>query len=154
MRKATYFLGIVTLLGIACADVKDAKENAPLFPQGKKNTSTNFTGDVWVASLVTADSLNGSTVGNVTFAAGARSNWHSHPAGQIILATEGVGYYQEKGKVKQILKKGDIIKCAPNVSHWHGASKDSKFVQLAVSNSDKGPAVWLEPVTDDVYLAE
>jgi quercetin dioxygenase-like cupin family protein len=62
-----------------------------------------------------------------------------------------VGYYQEKGEAKRILRKGDLIKCPPNVHHWHGASPDSYFVQVAVTNNDKGNAVWLEKVTDEEY---
>ncbi|ALR30373.1 hypothetical protein ATE47_07485 [Chryseobacterium sp. IHB B 17019] len=67
-------------------------------------------------------------MGNVTFEPGARTKWHLHPGGQIILVTGGVGYYQEKGQPKKILHKGDVIKCPPHVEHWHGASKDSYFV--------------------------
>ncbi|UKT64274.1 cupin domain-containing protein [Pedobacter mucosus] len=131
----------------------EVKESG-IFPKGEKNKTKNFIGDVWVKSLVDADSLNENAVGNVTFAPGARSNWHSHPAGQIVLATEGVGYYQEKGKAKVTLRKGDIVKCPPNLPHWHGASPDVKFVQVAISSRSKGPAVWLDEVPDSVYLAK
>jgi aryl-alcohol dehydrogenase-like predicted oxidoreductase len=65
--------------------------------------------------LMNADSLNSISVGNVTFEPGARSKWHLHPAGQILLVTGGVGYYQEKGSPKKILHKGDVVKCPPNV---------------------------------------
>ncbi|MGE8527218.1 cupin domain-containing protein [Chryseobacterium rhizosphaerae] len=67
-------------------------------------------------------------MGNVTFEPGARTKWHLHPGGQIILVTGGVGFYQEKGQPKKILHKGDVIKCSPHVEHWHGTSKDSYFV--------------------------
>jgi len=140
---------------MACTqDQKAANTAAPIFPKGDKNTNDNFVGEVWVKSLVDADSLNETAVGNVTFAPGARSKWHSHPAGQIILATEGVGFYQEKGKSKMILRKGDVVKCPPNLPHWHGASADSAFVQLAITGRQKGPTVWLESVPDSVYLAK
>ncbi|MDF2187973.1 cupin domain-containing protein [Paraflavitalea sp. CAU 1676] len=128
-----------------------AQLSTPLFPKGEKITNSNFTGDVWLNSLVNADSLNSIAVGSVTFAPGARTKWHSHPAGQIILALEGAGYYQEKGTAKRILRKGDIVKCPPNVSHWHGASIDSNFVQVAITGREKGETVWLEAVTDSVY---
>lgn len=137
----------------SCINQKKESERQPLFPQGNKNTSKNFVGEVWLKSLVDADTLNGNTVGSVTFSPGARTNWHSHPAGQIILATEGVGYYQEKGKKKIILHKGDIVKCPPNLPHWHGASPESKFVQIAISSRHHGPAVWLDSVTDSTYIS-
>jgi quercetin dioxygenase-like cupin family protein len=68
------------------------------------------------------------------------------------LATGGVGYYQEKGKPKVILRKGDVIKCPPNVSHWHGASADTAFIQVAITSREKGPTVWQEVVSDGTYL--
>jgi len=114
----------------------------------------NFTGTVYLHTLIESDSLNPNSVGNVTFEPGARSKWHVHPAGQILLATGGVGYYQEKGQPKKTLRKGDVIKCQPNVSHWHGASVDSAFIQLAITSREKGPTVWLEAVSDSIYLAK
>ncbi|MCX3263325.1 cupin domain-containing protein [Pedobacter agri] len=136
----------------ACKEGEQTKYTSNLlFPQGDKNTNSNFKGDVWVKSLVDPDSLNENAVGNVTFSAGARSNWHTHPAGQILLVTEGVGYYQEKGKAKIVLRKGDSIKCPPNLAHWHGASLDTAFVQIAITGRQHGPTKWLEPVSDADY---
>jgi 4-carboxymuconolactone decarboxylase len=88
----------------------------------------------------------------VTFQLGVRTNWHIHPGGQILIVTEGVGYYQEKGKPIQILRKGDIIKCSPGVEHWHGASPDSEFAHLVVApDIEKGEVTWLQRVTDEEY---
>lgn len=128
-----------------------AEKTSIIFPLGDKNTNDNFKGEVWVKSLVDADSLNENAVGNVTFAPGARSKWHLHPAGQILLATDGVGYYQEKGQPKKVLHKGDVIKCPPNVAHWHGASADTAFVQVAITGRQNGPTKWLKNVTDEEY---
>lgn len=122
-----------------------------LFEKGEKLNSENFRGTVYLKMLITNDKENPLTVGNVTFEAGARTNWHLHPAGQILLVTDGTGYYQEKGQPKKIVRKGDVIKCLPNVEHWHGASADSDFSHLAISNNDKGSVVWLLPVSDGVY---
>ncbi|SEW36991.1 cupin domain-containing protein [Chitinophaga arvensicola] len=124
-----------------------------VFPKGAKITNSNFTGTVYLYPMIAADSINATDVGNVTFEAGARSRWHLHPGGQILLVTGGKGYYQEKGQRKVILRKGDYIKCPPNVAHWHGASADSAFSQVAVTGREKGPTVWLEAVEDTVYLA-
>ena len=125
--------------------------NSVVFPTGEKVANTNFTGTVYLQMLVSSDSLNAIAVGNVTFQPGARTKWHLHPAGQILLVTDGVGYYQERGQPKKVLRKGDAVKCPPNVPHWHGASADTAFVQLAVTGSEKGPTVWLEEVTDAAY---
>ena len=125
-----------------------------VFATGQKINNANFTGDAWLQSLITADSSNSIQVGNVTFAPGARTKWHYHPAGQILLVTDGLGYYQEKGSPKRLLRKGDVVKCPPNTPHWHGASRDQAFIQIAITNGQNGPTVWLDPVTDEVYLAE
>ncbi|WP_136669412.1 cupin domain-containing protein [Flavobacterium sp. H122] len=122
-----------------------------IFPQGKKIMNDNFTGTAYLQMLIEADTLNPTSIGNVTFEPGARTKWHSHPGGQVLLVTEGVGYYQEKGQHKKILRKGDAIKCPPNVPHWHGASAETSFVQVAVTNTQKGPVVWLQPVTNKEY---
>ncbi|OJV74705.1 MAG: cupin [Bacteroidia bacterium 44-10] len=150
-----YILPLVIALFTACNNNQNTAEtkqqNDLVFPQGEKITNANFTGTAYLQSLIEADSLNAISVGNVTFEAGARSKWHTHPAGQILLAIDGVGYYQEKGKPKQILRKGDAIKCPPDISHWHGASADTAFVQIAITGREKGETVWLEEVTDEEY---
>lgn len=139
----------------ACNNKKEmnnsTNDNEIVFPKGEKITNDNFTGTAYLQMLIATDSLNATAIGNVTFEPGARTKWHSHPGGQILLVTDGVGYYQEKGQPKKILRKGDAIKCPPNVPHWHGASADTAFVQLAVTNNDNGTVVWLEEVTDAVY---
>ena len=98
-----------------------------------------------------SDSLNPTSVGNVTFEPGARTNWHLHPGGQILLITGGTGYYQEKGSAKRIIRKGELVSCPPNIPHWHGASKDEELIQIAITNTQKGNVVWLQPVTDEEY---
>lgn len=125
-----------------------------VFPRGEKILSTNFTGTAYLKMLVAADTVNPTSVGNVTFEPGARTRWHLHPAGQILLVLDGVGYYQEKGRSKGILRRGDVIKCTPNVPHWHGASADSAFVQIAVTNNHLGETVWLDAVTDEEYNSD
>ena len=128
-----------------------AWQEANIFPKGEKITNENFTGTAYLQPLMDADSLNSISVGNVTFEPGARSKWHSHPAGQILLVTDGVGYYQEKGQPKKLLRKGDVIKCPPNIAHWHGASADTAFVQVAITGREKGETNWMEKVSDEEY---
>lgn len=127
------------------------KSQEPIFAKGEKITNDNFTGTAWLNNLVNADSLNQNAVGSVTFEPATRTKWHSHPAGQIILALDGVGYYQEEGKEKVIVRKGEVVKCPIDVSHWHGASADTAFIQVAITGREKGETVWLAPVTDEEY---
>lgn len=150
--KIIAMIGVVGAIAFSCNQPKNAEtQDTPIFEKGNKITNNNFTGGAWLKGLIEADSLNQTSVGSVTFEPGARTNWHSHPAGQIILALDGVGYYQEKGSPKIIVKKGDAVKCPPDVPHWHGASVDTKFIQVAITGREKGETVWLEPVTDEEY---
>jgi quercetin dioxygenase-like cupin family protein len=123
-----------------------------IFPQGDLASAEYFTGKAWVKLLVPKDDIFNSVIGNVVFEAGARNNWHTHPGGQILIVTDGVGYYQEKGKPIQLLKKGDVVTIPPDLVHWHGASPDSDFTHIAIStNTKKGVVDWLQPVTDEEY---
>lgn len=132
-------------------DKKGTIDDAIIFPKGEKITNNNFTGDAWLQQMIIPDSLNTTQIGNVTFEPGARTNWHLHLGGQILLITGGTGYYQEKGSPKRMIKKGDVVKCPANVLHWHGASKDDMLIQIAITDTRKGAPVWLGPVTNDEY---
>ncbi|WP_203295756.1 cupin domain-containing protein [Luteirhabdus pelagi] len=128
-------------------------ENEPLFPEGNVAPAKYFTGTAKVYGLVSQDSVFTTNAGNVRFEKGARSNWHSHPSGQILIVTEGVGYHQIKGQSKETIRKGDVIKCPPNTTHWHGASEDSAMTHIyIVPNTEKGVVDWKDPVTDEEYL--
>lgn len=123
-----------------------------IFPQGERAPADYFTGTTWVKNLVPSDDTFNTLIGNVTFEAGARNNWHTHPGGQILIATDGIGYYQEKGKPIQLLLKGDVVKIPPGLVHWHGASAKNAFTHIAVNtNTHKGIVEWMERVTDEEY---
>jgi 4-carboxymuconolactone decarboxylase len=123
-----------------------------IFPKGAKVTSDNFSGPAWVQMLGDNDITLDTSVGNVTLEPGTRTKWHYHPGGQILLVTSGKGRYQEKGKAVRELRTGDVIKCAPNITHWHGASPDEELSHIAVGpNTQSGSVVWLEPVTEQEY---
>ena len=130
-----------------------ANNSELIFDKGEKITNSNFTGNVYLHQMIPADSLNFTQVGNVTFEPGARTKWHVHPGGQILLITSGTGYYQEIGSPKRIIKKGESIKCPPAVPHWHGASKEEELIQVAITTTQKGATVWLDIVTDQEYNA-
>jgi len=123
-----------------------------IFPKGEKAPADYFTGTAWVKMLVPNDATFNCQIGNVMFEPGARNNWHTHPGGQILIVTDGTGYYQEKGKPLQLLRKGDVVKIPPGVKHWHGATADSHLTHIAVNtNTQKGIVEWLERVTDEEY---
>jgi len=123
-----------------------------IFPRGEKAPAEYFTGTAWIKFLVPNDPIINTQVGNVVFESGARNNWHTHPGGQILIVTDGVGYYQEKGKSIQVIRAGDVINIPPDVEHWHGASRDHDMTHLAInSNTQKGAVIWLKPVTDEEY---
>jgi quercetin dioxygenase-like cupin family protein/alkylhydroperoxidase/carboxymuconolactone decarboxylase family protein YurZ len=124
-----------------------------IFLKGNPTSPDQFTGTVWVQSLVKPAEIEGLySVGQVTFEPGGKTNWHTHPAGQILIVTDGEGWYQERGKAPVSLKKGDIYVIPKDVEHWHGATKDSKFVHIAISNMVNGNNVaWMSPVTEIEY---
>ena len=114
--------------------------------------NSNFVGSAFVQMLLTKDSIFNSQIATVTFEPGARTNWHYHPSGQILVITDGAAYYQEKGKSKQTLRKGQVVKCPPGVAHWHGATRDGAMTHMAISpNLQMGGVVWLQKVTDEEY---
>ncbi|AWY44077.1 cupin domain-containing protein [Pseudomonas putida] len=113
-----------------------------------------FTGRVRVDPLFPGtDEINASGA-YVSFEPGARSAWHTHPAGQRLVVTSGVGLVQEWGKPVQEIRPGDVIVCPPGVKHWHGAAPASAMTHLAVTGSVDGKNVdWLEKVSDEQYNA-
>jgi quercetin dioxygenase-like cupin family protein len=121
------------------------------FPKGELSTTKNHTGNIWLSELNVGDSMFDPSIAMATYDPGAKLDWHAHPGGQVLLITEGTGYYQERGKPARIVHKGEVIKCAPGVEHWHGATPQSGFAYIAVTPTQKGKTVWLEPVSDKDY---
>ncbi len=126
------------------------KEILSVFPTGEplaEAQQKNFSGQAYVKRLPGS----GIQVSNVTFEAGCRNNWHiHHKAGQTLLVTGGEGWYQEENAPKRKLKAGDVVAIPPEVKHWHGAAKDSRFCHLAVKPVVEGAwCEWLEPVEED-----
>jgi quercetin dioxygenase-like cupin family protein len=126
-------------------------QDGAVFPKGEISTTDNHTGDIWLNELSKPDSILNYSIAFATYAAAAKLDWHIHPAGQVLIITEGTGYYQEKGKPVQTVHQGDIIKCMPGVAHWHGATPGSSFAYLAVTPAQKGKTIWLQRVTDAEY---
>lgn len=117
-----------------------------------KGTEDRFTGDVRVVSLFVGASPTRATGGQVTFAAGARTAWHSHPLGQTLIVTAGTGRIQFWGGPIQEIKTGDVVTIPPGIKHWHGASAGSSMTHIAIQESSEGKtADWMEKVTDEQY---
>jgi quercetin dioxygenase-like cupin family protein len=142
-----------TFLVLFALSVPAAAQKAAIFPKGEIATVDNHTGTVWLKELSESDSVFTYSIATATFAPGAKLDWHIHPAGQILLITEGTGYYQERGKPRQTVRQGQVIKCLPGVAHWHGAAPKSSFAYLATTPTQKGKTIWLKRVTDTEYRA-
>lgn len=111
-----------------------------------------FTGRVRIDPVWSNDEGINASGAMVTFEPGARSAWHTHPAGQRLIVTSGVGLVQEWGKPVQEIRPGDVVQCPPGVKHWHGAAPNTAMTHLAVTGVVAGKAVdWMEQVTDAQY---
>lgn len=116
--------------------------------------SDYFTGQARVDPVWPADKNINASGGLVTFEPGARSAWHTHPAGQRLVVVSGVGLTQEWGKPVQEIRPGDVVWCSPGVKHWHGATHTTAMIHLAVTGTVDGKNVtWMEKVTDAQYNA-
>jgi quercetin dioxygenase-like cupin family protein len=144
----TKLLAIAFAVSLLFIPQSPAQTSASGFPRGELSNAKNHTGNIWLSELNVGDSTFDPSIAMATYDAGAKLDWHVHPGGQVLLITEGTGYYQERGKPVRIVHKGDVIKCAPGVEHWHGAAPGSGFAYIAVTPTAKGKTIWLEPVSD------
>lgn len=114
----------------------------------------NFTGRVRIEAPFKGDEparVGGATV---TFEPGARTNWHTHPLGQTLIVTSGVGWTRCEGGPKAEIRAGDIVWCPPGHRHWHGATPTSAMTHIAIAEALDGRVVdWMEPVSEADYLA-
>jgi quercetin dioxygenase-like cupin family protein len=119
-----------------------------------KGSADYFTGDVRIEPLFQAAAPARVGAGRVSFAPGARSAWHTHPLGQALIVTSGLGWTQCWGEAKEEIRAGDIITCPPGKKHWHGATATTAMTHIAIQESLDGKNVdWLEQVSDAQYLA-
>jgi len=146
---------IAEILDIARAEKIASAPTTGAFPKGAPNDAyaKYFTGKSWLAPL-TKDARLGVPVANVTFEPRCRNNWHSHSGGQLLIAVEGLGFYQERGMPARKLVPGDVVEVPPNVEHWHGAAPNAQFSHLAIEcNPATNKNTWLEAVSDEEYDA-
>ena len=155
----TIAVALLLLIGQACNTKVEKQENTEsnpseqaIFPRGELGPATNFTGNAYNYGLVANDSIYNTLVGNVYFEKRARSNWHLHPSGQILIVLDGEGYHQLEGQPRETMKKGDVIKVPANTRHWHGATENNSLTQMYIlPKTENGFVTWLEPVTDEQY---
>ncbi|MBK5122189.1 cupin domain-containing protein [Burkholderia sp. R-69980] len=121
-------------------------------PSGKA-PAENFTGSVRLDSMFSGTAPSRVGGGTVTFEPGARTAWHTHPLGQILIVTAGVGEVQQWGHPRQEIHPGDIVWIPAGVKHWHGASPTTGMTHIAIAEALDGKSVeWMEKVTDEQYL--
>lgn len=120
----------------------------------QKGPAENFTGSVRVDPLIQAIAPSRLSGGSVTFEPGARSAWHSHPLGQTLIVTAGVGRVQNWGDAVEEIRQGDVVRIPPNVKHWHGASPTAAMTHIALVEQLDGKSTdWMEKVSDEQYNA-
>jgi quercetin dioxygenase-like cupin family protein len=117
-----------------------------------KGPDEHFTGTVRIDPLFEAPEPARARGASVTFEPGARTAWHRHPLGQILIVTSGCGWVQSAGGPKVEIRPGDVIWCPPNEKHWHGATPTTAMTHIAIQEKLDGKVVeWIERVSDDQY---
>jgi quercetin dioxygenase-like cupin family protein len=164
-RRITRLIGVITLLRLISN--RSVRQNAR-FTAGEKlmhlirngtqasakGPADYFTGHVRIDPLFNAPEPARVGCASVTFEPGARSAWHIHPLGQILIVTVGCGWTQCEGGQVEVIRAGDVIWCPPGHRHWHGATPTTAMTHIAVQEYLDGKAVeWMEHVTDEQYLA-
>lgn len=152
MKKYLIAASAALLFGAAATHA----QGISITPAGKTPTvigdAKNFSGQAAVDIKAAGNSGRYGSVGQVDFMPGARTAWHTHPAGQLLIITEGRGWVQEEGQPVREIKAGDVVWIEPGVKHWHGAAKDSRMSHIAIAYMRDGKAVdWKELVNDDQY---
>jgi quercetin dioxygenase-like cupin family protein len=112
-----------------------------------------FTGQVFIDGIRNPDGRSAVGAAHVRFAPGARTAWHSHPRGQTLYVTDGIGLVASRGGETVTIRPGDVVYIEPGEEHWHGASPDRFMAHVAVHEADEQGQVvtWLEHVTDQEY---
>jgi quercetin dioxygenase-like cupin family protein len=114
--------------------------------------NTYMTGDVSYKKQTSDIHPENTIIKEVSFEPGSRCNWHINVALQLFIATDGIGYFQEKGSAIRLLHKDEVVTILPGVEHWYGATPFSRFSHISIiTEIDKGPGIWLENVTDEEY---
>jgi quercetin dioxygenase-like cupin family protein len=121
----------------------------------QKGPADWFTGDVYIDQVASPPEMQRAAAALVHFTPGARTAWHTHPLGQTIFVTEGVGLCQREGGSIEVIRPGDRVFFEPGENHWHGAAPTRFMLHLAIQEADDSgsPVSWGEHVTDHEYGA-
>jgi quercetin dioxygenase-like cupin family protein len=145
-RKTGFYFTVIfctTLFSSGCATVEN-NTGKPLisspehltFPIGQATSGGLFNGTVYLSQLVGRDDIfNSPSISYVVFEPGVINKWHSHGGGQILIATDGIGYHQIEGQPVEVLYPGDVAKCPPGVKHWHGGAANGWFAHIAIGTN-------------------
>jgi 4-carboxymuconolactone decarboxylase len=145
-----------TILLLASASLEANEPTVTVIPAGSQPSSRApeqyFTGSVRRDPLFPVTPPSRIVGGSVSFEAGARSAWHTHPLGQILIVTAGVGRVQQWGGPVQEIRPGDVVRIPPGVKHWHGAAPTTAMTHIALTEELDGTNTdWLEKVSDEQY---
>ncbi|MGN6248337.1 MAG: (R)-mandelonitrile lyase [Ginsengibacter sp.] len=111
-----------------------------------------FTGSVRIDPLFDANESRRGAAASVTFEPGARTAWHTHPLGQTLIVTSGIGWVQREGSPIEEIHPGDIVWFDANEKHWHGATPTNAMNHIAIQENQNGKVVdWMEKVSDEQY---
>jgi 4-carboxymuconolactone decarboxylase len=148
-RLVTTVLALALLPPVSAQTITVARSGSQPSQQGP---AENFTGAVRVDSQFQASDPARTSGGLVTFEPGARSAWHSHPLGQILIVTAGTGRVQQWGGPIDEIRPGDVVRIPPGVKHWHGAAPTTSMAHIAIVEQLDGKSTeWLEKVSEEQY---
>lgn len=151
MAIATLALSMLDAAGAAEPELQISRAASR---QAQGAPAQDFTGNVKVEMLLVPTGPDRASAGTVTFSPGARTAWHTHPLGQTLIVTAGVGRVQRWGGPVEEIRPGDVVRIPPNTKHWHGAAPNSAMTHIAIQEAQDGKTVdWLEQVSDEQYRA-
>lgn len=146
---------VIMIALLALATPVGASDGLQVIPSGigaSPGASAYFTGEVTAMSPFKGSGESRLAGGTVRFEAGARTHWHSHPLGQLLIVTAGMGWVQAEGEAVRLVRPGDVVWTAPGVRHWHGATASSAMTHVAIAEPKDGAvASWFDPVGADAY---
>jgi len=152
MHRLTVMLTAITLFAPAAVDAQSLAISRSGARPVRPAPAQNFTGGVQVEMLFEAVDPSHASGGSVTFQPGARTAWHSHPRGQILIITAGTGRVQRWGDPVEEVRAGDVVRIPAGAKHWHGASPQASMTHIAISEHRDGSTVqWMEQVSDEQY---
>ncbi len=161
MKRLT--IPVMTLLTLGFAQAghtqdlpDDHSQTVEITPNGSQPATEGladyFTGSVRINPLFTAHDPARTSGASVAFEPGARTAWHTHPLGQTLIVTAGVGWVQQWGGQIQEIRPGDVVWIPPGVKHWHGATATTAMTHTAIQEALNGsPVDWMEQVSDEQY---